>query len=88
MEQPLDVAKLVREYLSAFHKHYKMPRYFDSESFVKWCKDNLGKEYRDWSYYVGHRDDPYTVIHIKDPKWCTIFELKWGHLIAGTIDIN
>jgi hypothetical protein len=83
-----DTAKLVNEYLLGFHKHYKLPRYFDDENFLVWCRDNLGKEYRDWSFYKGHKKDPWTVIHIKNPKWCIIFELTWGHLIQGTLNIQ
>jgi hypothetical protein len=88
MEEAVNVAKLVHDHLVAFHRHYKLPRYFDNESFLIWCRANLGREYRDWQFHKGHKKDPYTVIHIKDPKWCTIFELTWGHLIQGTIDIN
>ena len=88
MEETVRVAKLVHEYLVAFHGHYKLPRNFNEGILLTWCHVNLGKEYRDWSYYVGHRDDPHTVLHIKDPRWCRIFELTWGHLIIGTLDIK
>jgi hypothetical protein len=84
----IDVQKLVHEHLIGFHKHYKLPRYFDDNEFLIWCRSNLGKEYRDWQFHKGHKKDPYTVIHIKDPKWCTMFEIRWGHLIMGMIDIK
>ena len=87
-EAPVDVAKLVHDYLVGFHKHYKLPRHFDFDPLTEWCTANLGKEYKDWTHYVGHRDDPHTVLHIKDPKMCMIFELIWGHLIIGQLDIK
>lgn len=88
MEEAVNVAKLVHEHLIGFHKHYKLPRYFDDESFLIWCRSNLGREYRDWQFHKGHKKDPYTVVHIKDPKWCMIFELTWSHLIQGQLDIK
>jgi hypothetical protein len=88
MEEAVNVAKLVHEHLIGFHKHYKLPRYFDDEDFLIWCRSNLGREYRDWQFHKGHKKDPYTVVHIKDPKWCTIFELTWSHLIQGQLDIK
>lgn len=88
MEEAVNIKKLVHEYLSQFHGHYKLPRHFCDDPLIQWCRLNLGKEYKDWSYHLGHRDDPHSVLHIKDPKWCTIFELKWAHLIIGQLDIK
>ena len=87
-EAPVDVAKMVHEYLVGFHKHYKIPRHFDDEPFLEWCSVNLGSQYRDWKFYKGHPQDAYCVIHIKDPKRCVIFELTWAHLIIGQLDIK
>lgn len=81
-----EVAKLVREYLDGFHGHYRVPRHFDEEiELLGWCK-GIGTQYRDWTYYKGHQKDPHCALSIKDPKWCTLFELRWAHLILGTID--
>jgi hypothetical protein len=88
IDTPIDVAKLVHEHLAAFHKHYKLPRHFDDEPFLEWCKSNLGRQYRDWTFYKGHPKDTHCVIHIKDPKWCVLFELTWTHLIIGQLDIK
>lgn len=85
MEQPIDVERLVREYMARFYKTYKIPRY-DIEDIEQWCNDNLGKQYRDWTLYKGHPRDPYCSLSIIDPKWCTIFELKFSKDILGTID--
>jgi hypothetical protein len=88
-DESIDIEKLVHDYLSRFHSHYKVPRHFKEESQLKeWCTDNLGKEYKDWSFYKGHVNDSHCVLHIKDPKWCLVFELKWAHLIIGTLDIK
>jgi hypothetical protein len=84
----IDIEKLVNEYLTLFYKHYKLPRHFEQETeLLEWCKSNLGKEFRDWNFYKGHSTDPYTVLHIKNSKWCVMFELTWSPLIIGTIDI-
>lgn len=89
MEEAVNVEKLVNDYLSRFHQHYRLPRHYpEMEALVQWCHDNLGRKYRDWSYHVGHVNDAHTVLHILNPNWCTIFELKWGHLVLGTIDIH
>ena len=87
-EVPINVTKLVHDHLTSFHKHYKLPRQFDDKLFLEWCRSNLGREYRDWNYYKGHTKDSYCVIHIKDPKWCLMFELEWAHLITGQLDIS
>ena len=81
----MNIDKLVSEYLSQFHGHYKVPRHFDDDELMAWLK-TTGSEYRDWSYYKGHTADPHCVVHIKDRKWCTLFELRWAHIIIGTID--
>lgn len=89
MEEAINVERLVKDYLNRFHKHYKLPRHFDEEDeLVKWCEDNLGIQYKDWTRYVGHVKDPHTTLSIVDPKWCTVFELRWAHLITGIIDRN
>ena len=88
MEQPIDVARLVHEYLVRFHKNYQLPRHFEQEDeLLIWCKQ-LGPEYRNWSLYKGHPKDPYCVLHILEPKWCMLFELQWAHLIQGHVDIK
>lgn len=85
MEQPLDIQRLVKEYMDRFYKVYKLPRH-GIEDIEQWCKSNLGKEFRDWTLYRGHPKDPYASLSIVDPKWCTIFELRWGNSILGTVD--
>jgi len=86
MEQQINVEKLVYDYMRTFHLSYKVPRrYEEEEDLLKWCA-TVGREYRDWNYYKGHPKDPHCSLSIRDPKWCTIFELKWGHLIIGIID--
>jgi len=86
MEQPLDVSKLVNEYMRSFSKSYCVPRHYEEEDeLLKWCK-GIGRQYRDWTYYKGHYKDPHCALSIKDPKWCTIFELRWAHLIIGNLD--
>lgn len=88
MEEAVPIERLVNDYLTRFHKHYQLPRHFpEMEEVKQWCHDYLGNQYRDWTLYVGHRNDPHIVLHILDPNWCTIFELRWAHLILGTIDI-
>jgi hypothetical protein len=88
MEQPVDVARMVHEYLGRFHKNYQLPRHFQQEEeLLAWCRQ-LGPEYKNWSLYKGHYKDPYCVLHILDAKWCTLFELQWAHLIQGHVDIN
>ena len=85
---PNDIATLVHDYLARFHKHYKLPRHFDEEDeLVEWCKP-IGAQYKDWNFYKGHPDDQHCVLHILDPKWCTLFELRWGYLVIGMIDIK
>jgi hypothetical protein len=48
MEQPpIDVAKLVHDYMRSFAKCYKVPRHYDEEDeLLKWC-ESIGKQYRD-----------------------------------------
>lgn len=87
-DTPIDVAKLVHDYLVSFSKHYKLPRHFDDEPFLEWCNENLGKQYKDWTFYKGHPKDTHCVIHIKDSKRSVIFELTWNHLIIGQLDIK
>lgn len=84
----IDIEQMVREYLDRFHRHYKLDKNQTDREFADWCLDNLGREYRDWMYHAGSRYDSYSVIHIQDPKRCTIFELRWSDLILGTIDRN
>jgi hypothetical protein len=87
MEEVIPVEKVVKEYLDRFYKHYKLPRHYpEMEELVQWCHHNLGKKYRDWTYYIGHVQDPHTSLSILDPNWCILFELRWGHLIQGLID--
>ena len=88
MEETLNVAKLVHDYLARFYKHYKLDKDQTDTEFADWCLSNLGREYRNWMYHPGGSYDTYSVIHILDPGWCTVFELRWAHLIIGTIDIK
>jgi len=85
MEEAINIEKLVKDYMARFYKSYKIQRH-DIEDIELWCKSNLGKEYRDWTLYKGHPKDPYASLSIIDPKWCTIFELKFTDYILGTID--
>jgi hypothetical protein len=82
----INVAKLVSEYLSQFHGHYRVPRHFDDEVELLAWLETTGSQYRDWGYYKGHPNDPHCAVHIKDSKWCVLFELRWAHVIIGTID--
>ena len=86
MEQQVNVAKLVRDYLNGFARSYKIPRHYaEEDDLLKWC-EAIGPRYQDWHYYKGHVEDPHCSLSIKDPKWCTLFELRWAHLITGSID--
>lgn len=88
MEEAHNLERIVNDYLTRFHKHYKLPRHFpEMEEFTHWCHDNLGKQYRDWAFHIGHIQDAYSVLHILNPNWCVVFELRWGHLIQGQLDI-
>ena len=71
--------------MDRFYKIYKIPRH-GIEEIELWCRANLGREYRDWTLYKGHPKDPYCSLSIIDPKWCTIFELKFTEYILGTVD--
>ncbi len=82
---PEQLNRLVKEYMARFYKSYKIPRH-GIEDIEQWCKDNLGREFRDWTLYRGHVKDPHASLSIIDPKWCTIFELKFSKYILGTID--
>ncbi len=82
---PEELNHLVREYMSRFYKTYRIPRQ-SIEEIELWCKDNLGREFRDWTLYKGHRLDLHASLSIVDPKWCTIFELKFADYILGLID--
>lgn len=79
------ISRMVREYMSRFYKIYKIPRH-DIEPIEQWAKANLGIEFKDWTLYKGHRLDPHATLSIVDPKWCTIFELKFADYILGLID--
>lgn len=86
MEYSLEeLNRFVREYLARFYKTYKLPRH-NIDHIEQWCKDNLGTEFKDWTLYKGHRMDPHASLSIIDPKWCTIFELKFSDYIQGIID--
>lgn len=76
---------MVRVYMSRFYKTYKIPRH-GIEDIEQWCKDNLGTQFKDWNLYKGHVKDPHCSLSIINPKWCTIFELKFANYIIGTID--
>lgn len=76
----LDIPKLVSEYLGRFHKAYRIIKPAPND-LVEWCESNLGKNYRDWFIFPGGKYDDHSILHILDSKWCTIFELKWGHYI-------
>jgi hypothetical protein len=82
---PEQLEQLVKEYMARFYKSYKIPRH-DIEQIELWCRTSLGREFRDWSLYKGHVKDPHASLSIVDPKWCTIFELKFSDYILGTID--
>ncbi len=82
---PEQLNRLVKDYMARFYKSYKIPRH-GIEDIEQWCKDNLGREFRDWTLYRGHVKDPHASLSIIDPKWCTIFELKFYKYILGTID--
>lgn len=77
--------RLVQEYMDRFYKIYRLPRHGIDE-IEDWCRLNLGREFRDWALYKGHPKDPHASLSIIDPKWCTIFELKFAKDILGTID--
>ena len=79
MEEAVNVDKLIHEYLIRFHKHYKLAKDSTDTEFADWCLNNLGTNYRDWMFHAGGIHDDYSVIHIKDPRWCTLFELTWPH---------
>jgi len=87
MEQPIVIERLVKDYMNRFYKTYKLPRH-GIDDIAQWCKDNLGKEYKDWTLYKGHSKDPHCSLSIISPKWCTVFELKFADSITGTIDRN
>ncbi len=76
---------MVREYMSRFYKTYQIPRH-GIEPIEQWAKDNLGTEFKDWTLYKGHYKDPHASLSIVDPKWCTVFELKFADYIQGLID--
>ncbi len=80
------ITKMVREYMSRFHKTYKIPRHGVDSEIEIWCEDNLGKRYNEWTFYRGHYKDPHCTVSILSPKWCTIFELKFADYILGTVD--
>ena len=82
---PEQISQLVKEYMDRFYKIYRIPRH-DIDHIEIWCRDNLGREFRDWALYRGHSKDPHASLSIIDPKWCTIFELKFADYILGTID--
>lgn len=82
---PEQLNRLVREYMDRFYKIYQLPRH-GIDDVEDWCKANLGREFRDWALYRGHAKDPHASLSIIDPKWCTIFELKFSNKILGTID--
>lgn len=81
-----DITRLVSDYMDRFHKTYKVPRHGVDQMIEEWCDSNLGRKYRDWTFYRGHVKDPYCAVSIVDPKWCTIFELRFAEHIIGTID--
>jgi hypothetical protein len=87
MEEAVNIEKLVKDYMARFYKSYRIPRH-NIDHIEVWCKANLGREYRDWTLYRGHSKDPHASLSIIDPKWCTIFELTWSHLIQGQLDIK
>ena len=88
MEQSIDVAKLVYEYLLRLHRHYKLDKHQTDTEFANWCLENLGREHRDWFYHAGTRHDEYSVLHVKNYRLCIFFELRWSNIIIGTIDIK
>ena len=85
MEEAINIERLVKDYMSRFYKSYRIPRH-GIDDIEHWCKANLGREFRDWTLYRGHSKDPHCSLSIIDPKWCTIFELKFSNYILGTID--
>jgi hypothetical protein len=71
--------------MDRFYKVYRIPRH-GIEEIEQWAKANLGREFRDWALYKGHSKDPHASLSIINPKWCTIFELKFCNSILGIID--
>jgi hypothetical protein len=44
----------------------------------KWCIENAGEEWNEWSYFhTGSRDVEFT-FHFKDPDVAMRFKLVWG----------
>lgn len=83
---PDELGKFIRQYMDGFHGHYRVPRHYEEEEdLLEWLA-KTGPKYRAWTYYKGHPKDPHCAISIKDPKWCTLFEVQWSHLVIGTID--
>lgn len=80
------ISQMVREYMARFYKTYMIPRHNRDHIIEAWCEENLGRKYNDWTFHRGHHKDPHCTVSIVDPKWCTIFELKFADLILGTID--
>lgn len=83
----MSVDKSTKEYLRNFYRAYivEKPLPKDLES---WCKSNLGKQYLDWTIWkkgFNHIDyyDALCKIYIRDPKRCTLFELKWSNIIVA-----
>jgi hypothetical protein len=85
--ETLNIPKLVKEYLSQFHKVYLIEKPIDPE-LEKWCLNNLGKQYRDWLLHRGGKYDQHSHLHIKNPKHCLVFEIMWSSAIFRVDIVN
>lgn len=78
---PIDIPKLVKEYLAQFVKTYRVKKSEELDELEEWCKNNCGIEYKDWFLFRGGKYDKFASLHIKSERTATLFILVWGHMI-------
>jgi hypothetical protein len=80
MGQDNNTQRYLKEYIEAFNIYH-----VDDDCAVDitiWL-DKFGRQYRDWLILEGHMYESNTLVHIKDPRICFLFEVTFSkHIIA------
>jgi hypothetical protein len=75
----LNTAKLVKEYLARFPYVYKIHRDSIYYGEIKqWCESNFSKEFNEWFWWSPGKYDSEANLHIRNPRYNTMFMLVWG----------
>lgn len=76
----VNVERSVREYRDRFYKIISLnKRDLDVIELKDWCRDNLGRQYLDWTIIDRGRQQPNLELWIREEERYLIYRLRWGN---------